>query len=162
VAGAAGAMCQRGGRRRDRRHLRRGEGERLDALGAPDMALIQLSLRNRWEDIFWFSFFHEAGHVVLHPKKDKKDRSEDILVETSQSTGTRDQPLEDPADRFAARTLIPPPHDRGLASLSLSDVAAFARMLDIAPAIVVGRMQHEGLLPYNRGNSHRRQIKSVR
>jgi hypothetical protein len=28
-------------------------------------------------------------------------------------------------------------------------------MLDIAPAIVVGRMQHDGLLPYSRGNDLR-------
>src|SRR5262249_22130616 len=37
---------------------------------APHRALIQLSLRYRWEDIFWFSFFHEAGHILLHRKKE--------------------------------------------------------------------------------------------
>ncbi len=124
---------------------------------APDKALVQLSLRHRWEDIFWFSFFHEAGHVVLHRKKDV---FKDLFVEaTGQATDPREQPLEDEADRFAARMLIPPPHDRRLANLSLSDVPTLAQMLDISPAIVVGRMQHEGLLPYNRGNSLRRRIK---
>ena len=26
-------------------------------------------LRYRWEDVFWFAFFHEAGHILLHRKK---------------------------------------------------------------------------------------------
>jgi HTH-type transcriptional regulator / antitoxin HigA len=119
---------------------------------SPDKALIQLSLRYRWEDIFWFSFFHEAAHVVLHRKKD-------LFVEaTDRPTDPREQRLEKEADRFAARTLIPQPNDQRLANLNLSDVPDFAARLDIAPAIVVGRMQHEGLLPHSRGNAHRRRL----
>jgi hypothetical protein len=114
------------------------------------------SLRHRWEDIFWFSFFHEAGHLVLHRKK---DRFKDLFVETAdRPIDPREQRLEEEASRFAARTLIPPPHDRRLVSLSLSDVPAFAQMLDVAPAIVVGRLQHDGLLPFSRGNEHRRRL----
>lgn len=123
---------------------------------APDKALVQLSLRHRWEDIFWFSFFHEAGHMVLHRKKDV---FKDLFIERAgRSTDPGEQSVEDEANRFAARLLIPPPHDRRLASLSLNDVTAFAQMLDISPAIVVGRMQHEGLLPYNRGNTYRQRL----
>ncbi len=121
---------------------------------SPDKALIQLSLRYRWEDIFWFSFFHEAGHVVLHRKKD-------VFVELGpkdRSTDPREQQLENEADRFASRTLIPPPHDRRLTTLTLDEVAAFARALQIAPAIVVGRLHHDGLLPWNQGNHHRRRL----
>lgn len=121
-----------------------------------DRALIQLTLRHSWEDIFWFSFFHEAGHIVLHRKK---ERFEDMFVET---TGQRVHPLEQKheweADQFASRTLIPPPHDRRLHTLSLSEVPAFARMLDIAPAIVVGRLQHDEVLPFSRGNEYRRRL----
>ncbi|MBJ7330648.1 MAG: HigA family addiction module antidote protein [Solirubrobacteraceae bacterium] len=124
---------------------------------APDKALIQLSLRYGWEDIFWFSFFHEAGHVVLHRKKD-------VFVEVAgkdRSTDPHEQQLEAEADRFAARALIPPPHDKRLVSLNLQDVEAFAQMLDIAPAIVVGRMHHEEILPWNQGNGYRRRLKFV-
>ena len=32
---------------------------------SPQKALIQLSLRYHWEDVFWFSFFHEVGHLDL-------------------------------------------------------------------------------------------------
>jgi len=30
----------------------------------------KLSCRYKVEDIFWFSFFHEVGHVLLHGKRD--------------------------------------------------------------------------------------------
>lgn len=123
---------------------------------APDKALIQLSLRGRWEDIFWFTFFHEAGHVVLHRKKDVF-----VEVEKSRPTDPEEQVLEDEADRFAARTLIPAPHQRRLATLELDDVPAFSQRLGIGPAIVVGRMQHERLLPFSRGNEHRRRLEFV-
>jgi HTH-type transcriptional regulator / antitoxin HigA len=121
---------------------------------SPDKALIELSLRHKWEDIFWFSFFHEAGHVLLHRKK---DMFQDLFVDehNQRPPDPRERQVESEADRFAARTLIPPPHDRRLQSLSVSEISSFARMLDIAPAIVVGRMQHEGYLPYNRGNDLR-------
>lgn len=122
---------------------------------SPEKALIQLSIRHRWEDIFWFSFFHEAAHVILHRKK---DRFNDLFVESSRRQADHEQPLEEAADRFAARTLIPPPHDRRLASLSLSEVPAFAKMVGVSPAVVVGRLQHEGLLPYSQGNNHRQRL----
>lgn len=122
---------------------------------SPDKVLIQLSLRYRWEDIFWFSFFHEAGHVVLHRKKD-------VFVELGpkdRSTDPQEQQLENEADRFASRTLIPAPHDRRLPGLSLEQVPAFARTVGISPAIVVGRLQHDQLLPWNQGNHHRKRLK---
>ncbi|HAZ31676.1 MAG TPA: addiction module antidote protein, HigA family [Dehalococcoidia bacterium] len=34
-----------------------------------DKALIMLSLRHKTDDHFWFSFFHEAGHILLHGRK---------------------------------------------------------------------------------------------
>ncbi len=35
-----------------------------------DTPLIQLSGRYKRNDVFWFTFFHEAGHILLHGKKD--------------------------------------------------------------------------------------------
>jgi len=124
---------------------------------SPSKAVIQLSLRYKWEDIFWFSFFHEAGHVVLHRKKQ-------VFVEPSKPTEGLEAAdpttvrLEREADRFASRTLIPARYERRLRRLSLTDIPAFAEHLQIAPAIVVGRMQHDGLLPYSHGYELRRQF----
>jgi addiction module HigA family antidote len=36
---------------------------------SPGKALVQLSFRYLRDDIFWFTFFHECGHIALHGKK---------------------------------------------------------------------------------------------
>ena len=153
-SGGLRAVLCRGGSRRDR-HVRGREANGATRWLAPHKAIIQLSLRYRWEDIFWFTFFHEAGHLVLHRKKE-------VFVEVGpndRSTDPHEQQLEDEADRFASRTLIPPPHDQLLSELTLDEVPLFAKSLDIAPAIVVGRLQHEGHLGFSRGNTLRRRLK---
>ncbi|MBE3126361.1 MAG: HigA family addiction module antidote protein [Acidobacteria bacterium] len=35
----------------------------------PDKAVLLMSIRGKWADIFWFSLFHAIGHIILHPKK---------------------------------------------------------------------------------------------
>jgi HTH-type transcriptional regulator/antitoxin HigA len=122
---------------------------------APTKALIQLSVRYRWEDIFWFTFFHEAGHVVLHRKRESFIEPERRRPKALTDESLR---LEDEADRFASRMLIPQEYDRALRTLRLGDVERFAKQLGIAPAIVVGRLQHEGLLPFSAGNNLRRRL----
>jgi HTH-type transcriptional regulator/antitoxin HigA len=124
---------------------------------SPSKAVIQLSLRYKWEDIFWFTFFHEAGHVVLHKKKQ-------VFVEPLkpkeglESAAPAAVRLEHEADRFAARTLIPLRYERRLRHLNPADIPRFADQLGVAPAIVVGRMQHEGVLPYSQGHEFRRRF----
>ena len=63
---------------------------------SPDKALIQLSFRYRTDVHFWFTFFHEAGHILLHGKRD-------VVVESGQGKGE----YEAEADKFAADCLIP-------------------------------------------------------
>lgn len=59
--------------------------------------------------------------------------------------------LERDADRFAGRLLIPPEYERQLAELRTPDqVQKFALRVGVGPSIVVGRMQHERLIPTNR------------
>jgi addiction module HigA family antidote len=124
---------------------------------APTKALIQLSLRHRWEDVFWFTFFHEAGHVLLHRKRElfvEETRRQGAV--RSDSTWVK---LETEANRFASRVLIPPRYERRLRELTFSDIEDFAERLGIAPAIVVGRLQHEGLLPHTHGNKLRGRLR---
>jgi HTH-type transcriptional regulator/antitoxin HigA len=107
---------------------------------SPDKAMIALSLRHRRNDIFWFTLFHELCHLLKHSKKE-------TFVD---GTDTIDQALEDEADAYAARVLIPPkaaPRLRGLATLA--EVQQFATSLGVADGIVVGRMQHDGLIPHS-------------
>ena len=119
----------------------------------PDKALVQLSVRYLWADIFWFSFFHEAGHVVLHRKKERFVE----LPGRDTAADAASQQQENEADRFAARTLIPRTREHRLRGLDLAEVEAFASNLGISPGIVVGRMQHDGL-PHNQGNDLRKKV----
>jgi HTH-type transcriptional regulator/antitoxin HigA len=126
---------------------------------SPNKALIQLSIRYRWEDIFWFTFFHEAGHVLLHQKKE-------VFVEldkrpSAKSADPKLLALEGEADRFAARILIPQRFESRLPTMQISDVPTFAEHLGIAPAVVIGRLQHEGFIHFNQGNQLRRRLQFV-
>ncbi|MDR1920915.1 MAG: HigA family addiction module antidote protein [Candidatus Adiutrix sp.] len=71
---------------------------------APNKPLIILSIRGRGEDRFWFSFFHEAAHV-LH-----EDKKKSFLINYDDY---RDAPEEKRADKFAGDFLAPPPMTRG-------------------------------------------------
>lgn len=105
-------------------------------------ALIQLSLRHKWSDIFWFTLFHEIGHLLVHGKKDT------FINDRGPHSGA-----EQEADAFASRTLIPTKFEPRLAELQTTqDVRDFAGEIGIAPGIVVGRLQHDERWPYNRGN----------
>lgn len=113
----------------------------------PQRALIQLSLRYKSNDHLWFTFFHEAGHIVLHGKRE-------VFVEFHRgSTGT--QVREDEANQFAAEILIPRQKLQlflGEGLLSEARVRSLATECGIAPGIVVGRLQHDGVLPYTHLN----------
>jgi hypothetical protein len=89
----------------------------------PSKALIQLSLRHRWSDIVWFTFFHELGHVLIHSKKDT------FINDKGPHSG-----VEQEADAFAAQTLIPRRCEADLAQLATTpDVERFAAEIGIAP-----------------------------
>lgn len=61
--------------------------------------LIQLSDRYMRNDIFWFGFFHEVGHILLHGKKD-------IFLEKTEYSD-KDHDKEHQADEFAVKWLLP-------------------------------------------------------
>lgn len=114
-------------------------------------AVIALSDRYKKDDRFWFTFFHESAHILLHSKK-----------ETFVDDGSDDDLLEEGANRFAAELMIPREQVRRLSSLATeADVLAFAGELGIAPGIVVGRLQHDGLWGWNRGSTLKRTLQIV-
>lgn len=94
-------------------------------------AMIVLNLRGKGEDRFWFSFFHEAGHVLHDNKKNLyiADDSKDAV--------------EKAADDFAAEILIPRKYDNMIRQIrSKTDMIAMADSLGIAPGIFAGRYQY--------------------
>ncbi|MHB1461719.1 MAG: HigA family addiction module antitoxin [Armatimonadota bacterium] len=110
-----------------------------------DRPTIQLSLRYKSNDHLWFTFYHEAAHILKHGRKE-------VFIE--QAGLTDDEELE--ADAFAQNQLIPPAKYRQFLSTwdkrSLVSIKRFAEELGIAPGIVVGRLQHDNLLPHQTGN----------
>jgi addiction module HigA family antidote len=99
----------------------------------PDKGMICLNLRGKTNDKFWFTFFHEAGHILHDSKK-----------ETYIDVGYADDPREQQANRFAANHLIPPQAIQKMLDLrSYAEVESFAAEIGIAPGIVAGRIQHE-------------------
>jgi HTH-type transcriptional regulator/antitoxin HigA len=87
---------------------------------SPRKALIQLSLRYKTNDHLWFSFFHEAGHILLHGKRS-------VFIDDEKESDGKEAEAK-AAIRQAA-----------------SDV-------EVAPGVVVGRLQHDGLLGYAQMN----------
>jgi len=115
----------------------------------PTRPMIPLSFRYLSDDHFWFTFFHEAGHLVLHG-----DRS--IFLEGVDTLTTEE---EAEANAFAADILIPPEYQAEMLRLPLNgrEVMRFARKVGISPGIVVGQLQHrKRFLPKQLSNLKRR------
>lgn len=109
-----------------------------------DKALIQLSLRHKTNDHLWFTFFHEAGHILKHGKKA-------LFLEGN----GMDDPFEQEANEFASQFLVPAKLLNRLVSqppYSKAAIRQFAEETGIAPGIVVGQLQHRKLLPYTHCN----------
>jgi addiction module HigA family antidote len=120
----------------------------------PTKALVQLSLRGKTDDHLWFTFFHEAGHVLKHGKRA-------VFVEDGdEKTAARD-PREAEADAFACDLLIPPQeYARFCANgdFSVAAIRRFANRIGITAGIVAGRLQHERKVPFSRGNQLKRRF----
>jgi hypothetical protein len=118
----------------------------------PNKAIVQLSIRYSYEDIFWFTFFHEAGHILKHGKS-RQFVDQDGMRRTAE---------EIEADAFAANLLIPRQEYLAFADrprFSLAGVVSFANEVDISAGIVVGRLQHDKRIPQSHLNRLRRKLK---
>ena len=101
--------------------------------------IIQLSLRYKTDDHLWFTFFHEAAHILLHGRRD-------VFLENDQREQSE---KESEADAFARNWLIPDNRYRAfcrLGAYTCAAVSRFAYELGIAPGVVVGRLQYDGHL----------------
>lgn len=112
-------------------------------LGA-NKALIALSLRYRTNDHLWFSFFHEAAHILRH-------RQRKSFID---GTGEAIDAHEEAEANAYARDLLTPSNawsefvQQG--DYSAAAVRAFSSSIDIHPAIVCGRLEHDGLVQHGR------------
>lgn len=106
--------------------------------------LIQLSLYGKTNDKFWFTFFHEAAHILLHATN--KDEKKSVFLDDPNAIHSNNQ-QEREANEWAANYLIPNSGARLLAGLKTkAGVVTFAQQIGVHPGIVVGRLQHDGLI----------------
>jgi plasmid maintenance system antidote protein VapI len=116
---------------------------------SPTKALLLLSFRYLSDDHFWFTFFHEAGHLLLH--------SESALFLEGVNVSSKQ---EDEANEFAATTLIPAEFSADLLSLRAdpNEVIKFSQRVGVSPGIVVGQLQHQRRIKHSQLNSLKRRF----
>ncbi len=111
---------------------------------SPKHACIQLSLRYKTNDHLWFTFFHEAAHILKHGKKE-------VFLEVASGSPEGEKEME--ANSWAGDFLIPRAAYSQFASAgkrryTKTEIRHFAASVGIAPGIVVGRLQHDKYLDF--------------
>lgn len=117
-------------------------------------AAMVLSARHLADDHFWFSLFHELGHLLLH------DVQEPVLDDLD---GPSEDSSEREANNFAAGALA----EDVVASLStgrstgptMRAVVAAASQAGIAAGVLVGQLQHANVIGYHQLNRLKRRYR---
>lgn len=108
-----------------------------DGMGSP---VIALTLRHDRLDNFWFTLFHELGHLKKHMKSSSSEFLDDLEAESKDKD-------EIEADDFAADTLIPPEAWETIAGnlqcISRDDVIRLSQEITVSPSIIAGRIRKE-------------------
>ena len=100
--------------------------------------LLMVSDRGLYSDTFWFTLFHEIGHIM----------NEDFGISFEKESGE----IEERADEYARNRLIPLEHYEAYVKntdITPESVIAFADSIDRDPGIVLGRLQNDGIVAYD-------------
>lgn len=100
-----------------------------------------LTIRGAYADIFWFSFFHELGHIV----------NGDVGTNNKYIDYHSDSQQEIQADEFAANALVKTEDFEKFVldgRFDLASIRCFAAQHNVMPYIIIGRLQKNGYLPY--------------
>lgn len=115
----------------------------------PDKAILALTQRFQIFDRFWFSFFHQAGHIVQHPGQRFLETGKGGLLQ------------EDEADTFARKILISG-HDYHALTASppqnSKELMAVSETCDLPEDCLIGLLQHDGIIPGTRFRQWKRRL----
>lgn len=109
-----------------------------------DVPVIQLSVRYRKYDRFWFTLFHELAHILLHG-------STYVSLEL-EKYNSYDEKKEIEANEWAAEWLLSDAEFEQLKTLnykSPNTINSFAKKVNTHPSVIVGRLQREDLVGYD-------------
>jgi HTH-type transcriptional regulator / antitoxin HigA len=114
---------------------------------ARDNPVILLSFRHLAEDHFWFTFFHEAAHVLLHGKNHLDGEGNEVM-------GKETEKQENEANEFAGELLFPPEvrSELGSRGLGPKSVMAVARAAGLTAGIIVGQLEKAGMIRHGQLN----------
>ena len=108
-----------------------------------DKVILAMNNCRKYEDVFWFSLFHELGHIMQQRIK--------VLIVSDNRESFENQELlyrlENEADIFAKNTLIPEQEYRKFVhektDFTEEDIIAFSKRIQIHPGMIVGRLEME-------------------
>jgi len=119
-----------------------------------ERALIQLSFRHLTDDQFWFTFFHEAAHLILHSTRR-------LFLDTQQNDEMYHIDQEElEANAFAAEVVVPRTAAESLERLRLTpkNIIRFAMDVGVSPGLLVGQLQHSKRIEHSRMNYLKRRF----
>lgn len=112
-----------------------------------DKAIIMISDRCKKDDILWFTLFHEIAHLIKHSKKE-------VFVDLENVEKTD---IEKEADEFSRNILIPDKIYKEFINNNhnLDDkiIKEFSNKNNISPGILIGRLQKDGIIEWNKFNN---------
>ncbi|MCV0384473.1 MAG: ImmA/IrrE family metallo-endopeptidase [Erythrobacter sp.] len=108
-------------------------------LVAPDKAMMLLSFRGRSDDTFWFTVFHEIGHLILHGAQ--------TFVDADMGKHDVDE-SEREANEFASDLIVPRARREEFEHLPAEkyEVTRFSVSVGVSPGLTVGQMQHRDMI----------------
>lgn len=98
--------------------------------------ILSMTIRGAFADIFWFTLFHEIGHLL------NGDIGNSNFIDFTNSKSD----IEDLADEFARKALIDEEafcNFMNQQNLTETDIISFAKQQNVQPFIVAGRIQKE-------------------
>lgn len=106
---------------------------------APDKAMVLLSFRGLSDDKFWFTVFHELGHLILHGDK--------TFVDSDMNADTLDE-YEHEANEFSSRMIVPEERIEEFYNLpaDTTKVIRFSTKVGVSAGLLVGQMQHQKMI----------------
>lgn len=111
-----------------------------------------LTIRGAFADIFWFSLFHEIGHIV----------NGDIGKNFKFLDDGSDYEKEGAADLFASNMLLSPESYKMFVQkrdFSIEAISKYAKSQNVMPYIVIGRLQKEKYLDYRMYSNYKLRYK---
>jgi addiction module HigA family antidote len=108
--------------------------------------LVQLTARYKKNDSFWFTFFHELGHIILHGKKYISLENVDFAA--------ADLHKEEEAHQFAVYHTFTNEQKREVlqnSAITEQKIIDYAKKFNTHPAMIIGRLQHDGHIHFSVG-----------